>query len=231
MKSLSLQVNSIQKNFKNKCVLSDVTLTVSCGECVGIVGINGSGKTTLFNIIFGETKPDKGDIYIQNENTNTPLLNNKKLIKKHIGYVPQNNALIEDLSTLDNLRLWYCDSSLDMHKELNDGILHELGIDSFLHTKVSKLSGGMQKRLSIATTLASDPDFLILDEPSAALDIVAKNIIRNYLCSFKSKGGILIATHDEDELAICDRVLVLKNGYLEEIPPTIRGSKLIEKIL
>ena len=98
--------------------------------------------------------------------------------------------------------------------------------------KVKHLSGGMKKRLSIGISLASEPDFLILDEPGAALDLIAKDIIKNYLLSYKSnKGGIIIATHDEEELSLCDRVLVLKNGTLNEISPTMRGSDLVNKLL
>jgi ABC-2 type transport system ATP-binding protein len=231
MNKLSLCIKNVQKSFRKKQVLTNATFTVSQGECVGIIGMNGSGKTTLFNILSGEIRANSGDVLISGPDGDISLINNKKAIRKHIGYIPQENVLIGDLTTLDNLKLWYCDSKLDMNKELNDGVLHMLGIDTFLHTKVHKLSGGMQKRLSIGTALATMPDFLILDEPGAALDLVAKDIIRNYLRSFKSTGGVVIATHDEDDLDICDRLFVLKDGILKEIPPTIRGGELIKTIL
>ena len=231
MQDYCLKVENIKKSFGKKNVLSDISFELHTGECIGIVGMNGSGKTTLFNIIYGETKANSGNISLMSTDNVASIIHNRKLINSHIGYIPQENMLIEDLSALDNLKLWYCDSKLNLSKELESGFLHTLGIDTFLHTKVNKLSGGMQKRLSIGTALATMPYFMILDEPCAALDLVAKNIIRSYIRSYKAYGGILIATHDEEDMALCDRLFTLKNGVLTKIPPTIRGEELIQKIL
>ncbi|MBQ1194180.1 MAG: ABC transporter ATP-binding protein [Lachnospiraceae bacterium] len=229
-------INNIYKAYGKKVVLNNVSFSVNSGECIGIIGVNGSGKTTLFNVITGEANGFTGDVILKTSNdtadNNSYLHKNKKLLKKTIGYIPQENPLIDDLSAYDNLRLWYCDSTLDLEKELSEGVLNTLGISDFRKVKVKHLSGGMKKRLSIGISLASEPDFLILDEPGAALDLIAKDIIKNYLLSYKSnKGGIIIATHDEEELSLCDRVLVLKNGTLNEISPTMRGSDLVNKLL
>lgn len=230
-KTPQLNISNISKSYGRKNVLDNISFSVSAGECVGIVGINGSGKTTLFNIICGELSSFLGDVTILSDKEQS-LKKNNKLLKTAIGYIPQENPLIEDLSAYDNLRLWYCDSPLNLKEELSTGVLKTLGIDEFLKVKVKHLSGGMKKRLSIGISLAANPAFLVLDEPSAALDLVAKDIIRNYLKEFKkNNGGILIATHDEDELSLCDRLLVLKNNTLSEIPPDIRGSELIKNIV
>lgn len=218
-----LNISNISKNYKNHTVLNDISFYVNSGECVAILGMNGSGKTTLFNIIAGELKPSTGDVSISNDDS--PIKSN---YLKRIGYIPQDNPLLEDLSAKDNLRLWYCDSSLDMNEEISTGVLKALGIDAFLNKKVKHLSGGIKKRLSIGISLANSPDFLILDEPSAALDLVAKDTIHEYLKTFKANGGgILIATHDENELDMCDKLFLLSNGNLTEIDKNIRGNELI----
>lgn len=220
-----LCINKISKSFGKKQILDEVTFEVASGECIGIIGANGCGKTTLFNIIASEIKPSSGNVYIEGFGTNEKLT-------KILGYIPQENPLLEDLSVKDNLKLWYCDSTMDMEKELSQGVLFKLGINTFLTSKVKHLSGGMKKRLSIGIALANCPKFLILDEPGAALDLVAKNIIRDYLSEYKSQnGGIIIATHDEEDLSICDKLFSIKNGKLFSINPTLRGSKLIEKII
>lgn len=225
-----INIQNICKSFRKKNILNDISLTLKTGECVGIIGMNGSGKTTLLNIICGEGSHFNGNVTINDSDTS--LLKDKSLLSKTIGYIPQENPLIDDLSAYDNLRLWYCDSPLDMNKELEDGVLKSLGINEFLKVKVKNLSGGMKKRLSIGIALAQKPTFLILDEPAAALDLVAKNIIHTYLASFKeSGGGICIATHDEEELDLCDKIYVLKNKSLHEIDKNIRGNLLINEIM
>ena len=168
MNKFKLNINSISKNYKKKSVLSDVNFSLSNGECIGIIGMNGSGKTTLFNTIAGETKQTSGEISLEIDGQ---ISSN---YVKHIGYVPQENPLLYDLTAYDNLRLWYCDSPLDLKSEFENGMLNMLGINEFKNVLVKKLSGGMKKRLSIGIALASNPDILLLDEPNAALDLVAK---------------------------------------------------------
>lgn len=149
-----------------------------------------------------------------------------------IGYVPQENPLIQDLTVKDNLKLWYCDSPLDMEKELRDGFLKLLGIDKMLKIPVKKLSGGMKKRVSIGVSMWADPKVLILDEPSAALDLVAKKDIREYLKTYlKSGRTVLLATHDEDELDICSKIYVMSQGVLKETSKELRGDRLLEEMI
>lgn len=120
-----------------------------------------------------------------------------------------------ELSAYDNLRLWYCQSSLSLEKELEDGILAMLGISDFLKVPVRHMSGGMKKRLSIACSIALSPDILLLDEPGAALDLICRECIEAYLREYRARGClILIATHEEREIALCDRLFLLKEGRL-----------------
>ena len=202
-------IKNIKKSFGKKQILKDISLEVQKGECIGILGGNGSGKSTLMNILSGVSKPDCGEFL--HENTN--LLKNRSAINRYVGYVPQGVALFEELSALDNLRLWY--DKKEMEKSLSDGVLAMLGIDAFLKTPVYKMSGGMKKRLSVGCSVAHNPEILLLDEPSAALDLVCKERIANYLLEFKELGGIiLLATHDIQEFPLCDRLYILKNGVL-----------------
>lgn len=227
-KEYSVEVEGVYKSFGRKKVLAGAGLTARQGECVAVAGLNGSGKSTLLSILAGVQKADKGTAVVNG----TDIFKDKKAAGKMIGYVPQENPLIQDLTVKDNLKLWYCDSPLDMEKELREGFLKVLGIDEMLKLPVKKLSGGMKKRVSIGISMWADPSVLILDEPSAALDLVAKRDIRDYLKLYlKRKGTVLIATHDEDELDICDKIYVVSGGILRETSKELRGDRLLEEIV
>ncbi|MGN0165628.1 MAG: ABC transporter ATP-binding protein [Lachnospiraceae bacterium] len=219
-----LEVKDIYKSYGRKSVLKGISFSAEKGECIAIAGINGCGKSTLLSILSGTLKSDGGSFMVRG----TDLLKEPGKRKGLIGYVPQENPLIEELSVRDNLRLWYCDSHLDMEEELEKGILKMLGIDAFVNMSVSKLSGGMKKRVSIGCAVAYDPPVLILDEPSAALDLACKENIRLYLKEhLKRDGIIIITTHDEAELDLCNKLLVMKEGVLHEEDTSLRGAELL----
>ena len=138
-----------------------------------------------------------------------------------LGLVPQKPPLFEELTAKDNLLLWY--DKAEMERELNGGVLNMLGIDAFLKVPVSKMSGGMKKRLSIGCAVAHHPKILLLDEPSAALDLICKERIANYLLEYKSRGNtVLLATHDANEISLCDELYILKNG--KAVPFVYEGN-------
>ena len=185
-------------------------LDVQEGSCVGILGGNGSGKSTLLSILAGVQKADNGSFLWGGAD----LFKNEKIREEILGYVPQGNPLMEELTAWDNLRLWY--EKDELKKELDGGVLDMLGIPDFLKVPVRKMSGGMKKRLSIGCSVANHPKLLLLDEPSAALDLICKERIGNYLKDFKAQGGsIILATHDVQEIELCDIWYILKNGMLE----------------
>lgn len=207
---MELEIQGIKKQFHKKTPLADVTFSVEKGTCVGILGKNGSGKSTLLSILAGVQKCDEGKFLWQGEN----LFKNRKMLACKIGYVPQGTPLLEELSAWDNLLLWY--DKAELKKELQDGVLAMLGIPEFIKVPVCKMSGGMKKRLSIGCSVAKNPPVLLLDEPSAALDLIAKENIAAYLREFKNNGGtILLTTHDETEFSLCDKIYILKDGYLK----------------
>lgn len=220
-----MKIVNVKKKYQKKEVLKDITLTVEEGECIGILGGNGSGKSTLLSTLAGVQKADGGAFLWEN----TDLLQNEALRTSLMGYVPQGNPLLEELTAWDNLRLWY--DKADLRRELYDGVLAMLGIGDFIKVPVCKMSGGMKKRLSIGCAVSGKPRFLLMDEPSAALDLVCKERIYNYMREFKAQGGrILLATHDVQELALCDKWYILKEGILEPYQYDGNVSKLVGRL-
>ncbi len=221
-----IQAVNIISSYGKKRVLCGVNLSAGAGQCVGIVGTNGCGKSTLLNILSGLHRADAGEIYFDGNKTQ-----GRKGFVDHVGYVPQENNLIPELSVMDNLRLWYKDANA-LRQSIDQGFLKALGIDSMCRLKAGKLSGGMRKRVSIGCALSGNPPILILDEPDAALDLPGKAEIRKYLGMYKQMGGtILIATHDEADLALCDRIYALNRGTSVEIDRSLRGEALLRAIL
>ena len=222
-----IEVDNICKNYGLKKVLKGASFYVKQGECVGIVGANGCGKSTLLSILSGINKPRKGTLTYAGKNP----FKNKGMFSDMIGYVPQENPLMEQLSVYDNLKFWYCDSRRDLKQDLVSGTPAALGLGEYLYTRVDKLSGGMKKRLSIACALANFPPIIIMDEPGASLDIVCKEDIKSYSKKYLSVGGTVILTsHEECELALCNRMYLLKDGVMQELEGCPNGEKLMEYI-
>lgn len=222
---MRIEINHIKKSFGRKKVLNDITFTAASGECIGILGANGTGKSTLLTILAGVQKAGGGEFLLDGEN----LFKNSRLRSKKVGYVPQGTPLIEELTAYDNLLLWY--SKKELKKELENGILKLLGINDFIKVPVKKMSGGMKKRLSIGCAMAKRPPILLLDEPTAALDIACRQDIAKYLKKYKASGGILfLTTHDTVELELCDRLYIIKDGILEPFEFDGNLQKLVESL-
>lgn len=221
-----LEVTGIAKHYKKKEVLKDVTFTLKKGECIGMIGANGCGKSTLLSIMAGITKADAGEIHFAGEN----LLKKPELFKKYIAYVPQNNPLIEELSVMDNLKLWYAGSVLDLKEQWDQGLLARFSLWDIRREKVKKLSGGMKKRLSIACAMATTAPVLIMDEPGAALDFPTKQDIREYLEEYLGKGGrVIFSSHEEAEFTVCDRLIALVNGKVMEVKEGMSKKEWMEQ--
>ncbi len=205
-----IEIKNIKKKYKRHHVLNGVNFTVEPGEIVGILGENGSGKSTLLTTLAGLQKPDSGFFNIDGKD----LLKNTRLRNDLVSYVPQETPLITELTAWDNLRMWYPADKLK--KELEGGFLAMLGIDQFIKVPVNQMSGGMKKRLTIGCAINSNPKLLLLDEPTAALDLVCKERIYTYFEQFKRQGGsLIIATHEVQEIELCDKCFILKQGVLE----------------
>ena len=194
---MHISVKDIKKRYGKKEVLKDINFSASNGECIGIIGKNGSGKSTLISILAGIIRADAGSFFVDDKDA----LKEDSVRHEKVAYVPQGTPIIEELSAWDNLRMWYRQD--DLKKQLENGFLKVLGIDEFLNVTVNKMSLGMKKRLSIGCAINNDPKVLLLDEPTAALDLVCKEAVYAYLRAFMESGGILIlATHDIYEIGI-----------------------------
>ena len=204
------EFRDIKKSYGSHHVLRGVCFEAERGEAIGILGANGSGKSTLLRVLAGVLKPQEGAFLWEG----VDLLRSRKALERTVAYVPQGTPLIDELSALDNLRLWYDRNAL--RASLEGGMLRELGVNEFLKTPASRLSGGMRKRLSIGCAISRDPQILLLDEPTAALDLAARERLLDYFRSFRARGGlILLATHDLRELETCSRCFMLRGGLAE----------------
>ncbi|MBQ7718470.1 MAG: heme ABC exporter ATP-binding protein CcmA [Clostridia bacterium] len=216
------EIRQISKKYGKNLVLRDISFEINAGEAVGIIGVNGSGKSTLLRILAGVQKADSGQF----------IWNGSDILRKGAGtavaYVPQGTPLIEELSAYDNLRLWYEKAALE--RSLSYGMLKELGVDEFLKKPAKKLSGGMRKRLSVGCAIANEPEIMLLDEPTAALDIVAKERLMSYFNGFVQSGGAtILVTHDTQELEYCARCYLLSDGILSLCDKTDRHS-LVQRL-
>ena len=204
-------VEKVSLKYK-KTVLTDVTITAQKGEVVGLLGLNGSGKSTLLSAIAGLRKTHSGTIRVEGK----------------AGFVTQENALIDELSAMDNLKMWTPLSKAEIMKALTETELSILKVNDFIDLKVKRMSGGMKKRLAIASVLLSKPDILLLDEPLAALDNPAKNDIIKFIDSFRAKGGtVFIASHSEEMFKHCSKIYLLKNGVSTLLPSGISPAEAL----
>lgn len=205
-------VEKVSLKYK-KAVLTDVSINAEKGEVIGLLGLNGSGKSTLLSAIAGLRKPSSGSIKVNGK----------------AGFVTQENALIDELTAMDNLKMWTPLSKQDILKELTETELSILKVNEFIDLKVKRMSGGMKKRLAIASVLLAKPDILLMDEPLAALDIPAKNDIINFIDSFRSEGGtVFIASHSEELFKHCSKIYLLKNGVSSLLPAGISPAEALE---
>ncbi|MCL1998825.1 MAG: ABC transporter ATP-binding protein [Turicibacter sp.] len=193
-----MRVDNIHKSYKEN-VLNGISFEVERGEIIGIAGKNGSGKSTLLAIMAGIIKPDRGTVVCEGS----------------IGYVPQTLDLFENLTVRDNLRFWMAAYGIKSFDKCRNPITTSIFDDEILLKKrVRHLSGGMKKRLSIALSCLNNPDYLIMDEPSSALDIEFKRDLHELIKLVAKERSVIFTSHQPDELAWCGRVFELKSGLI-----------------
>lgn len=220
-----LHAEHISFSYRNKHVLRDICFTAREGDFIGIIGKNGCGKSTLLSVLAGVRSPASGTLFYQD----TPLYRKGSVPAKLVGYVPQLNPLLPELSVRDNLKLWFRKTDALPDEALNE-LYDQMGLTECFSTPVKKLSEGMKKRVSIVSVLQNAPKILILDEPSAALDLPCKAIIHAQLHSFVAKGGIvLFTTHEEAEFSLCTTLYILKDGILQEADTRSGKNTLIQQ--
>lgn len=211
-----LKSENLVKVYKKRTVVKGVSVGVTQGEVVGLLGPNGAGKTTTFYMIVGMIKPNGGKVFIDSQNiTSMPMY---KRAKMGIGYLPQEASVFRRLSVEDNIMaiLQMMPLSKKDREAKMESLLEELSIGHIRKSLGYQLSGGERRRCEIARGLATDPDFILLDEPFAGVDPIAVEDIMKIVANLKHKGiGILITDHNVHEtLSIVDRAYILINGSI-----------------
>jgi len=229
-----LEVRNISKSYNKRAVLKDVSLDVTRGEVVGLFGPNGAGKTTCFSIILGLVKPDKGSLFFNNQDiTNLPIYIRSRL---GFGYLPQESSIFRGLSVSDNIKaiLEISENDEEVIENRIDELLAEFSIEHLKYAPSMGLSGGERRRLEIARCLASNPKFIMLDEPLAGIDPLAVSDIKNLISHLKDRNiGILITDHNvRDTLDIVDRAYVIYDGSVltEGKPSEIVNSYKVREV-
>lgn len=231
---MSLQANSLLKSYGPKVVVNDVSINVKQGEIVGLLGPNGAGKTTTFYSIVGLIKPDEGSVYLGGKDiTSLPMF---QRARNGIGYLAQEASVFRNLSVRDNILavLEHQGISKEKQEEKVEVLMKEFGLVEISDSMGKVLSGGERRRTEIARALATDPKFILLDEPFAGVDPIAVEEIQSIVNSLKKKDiGILITDHNVDEtLSITDRSYLmfegklLKSGTSEELAADEQVRKL-----
>jgi lipopolysaccharide export system ATP-binding protein len=218
----TLYLKDLEKSYSKRRVVKSVSLSVGSGEVVGLLGPNGAGKTTTFYMTIGLVRPDKGRVLLDEEDiTDLPMY---QRARKGVGYLPQETSIFRKLTVKQNLmailEILPIDSAEREHRA--EMLLEELGIKHLQKQKANVLSGGEKRRLEISRALATNPSFILLDEPFAGIDPLAVNDIKNIIGHLKRRGiGVLISDHNVREtLGACDNAYILVDGkVLESGPP------------
>ena len=230
----SLSVENLGKQYEGRPVVRGVSLSIQRGEVVGLLGPNGAGKTTCFYIITGLIRPDYGTILLNEQDiTELPMYRRARL---GLGYLPQEASIFRGLTVEQNIRavLEVVEKSFPRREELLEELLGEFSITHLRRTPSLALSGGERRRVEIARTLASKPDFVLLDEPLAGIDPIATNDIRDLIKHLKERGiGVMITDHNvRDTLDIVDRAYIIHDGMvlMDGIPADIVGSEDVRRV-
>lgn len=229
-----LVIENLKKTFKKRAVVQDVSLTIKSGEIVGLLGPNGAGKTTSFYMIVGLIPSDRGRISLDGANiSKMPIHSRAKL---GLSYLPQEPSIFRKMTVAENILaiLELQDLTREKMNARLEGLLQELGISHIRNNPAISLSGGERRRVEIARCLASDPAFILLDEPFAGIDPIAvidiQKIIK-YLA--EQKIGILITDHNVREtLGICDRAYIVNQGKIlaSGLPKTLANDQNVKDV-
>ena len=209
----AIQIKDLCKKYGQIIAVDNLTLEIRQGEIFSLLGINGAGKTTLIKMLSCITKPTSGDAFI----LGSSVTNNSEKIKEYIGVSPQQSAIAPSLTVNENLKLIagiHGYSKEEQKKKVKE-ISERFGLQEIMDRRASQLSGGWQRRLSIAMALINDPKILFLDEPTLGLDVIARSELWSVIRSLKGRSTVILTTHYMEEAeALSDRIGIMKNGKL-----------------
>ena len=232
---MNLTVKNIVKSYDEKIAVDDISFEVTSGETVGILGPNGAGKTTLFYIIAGLIRSDSGTLSLSEAELNDKSISERTVMG--LSYLPQESSIFRGLSVRQNIY-----AALEQRKDLDkkgkqsklSELLEEFNLNQFSETLGIKLSGGERRRTEIARSLASNPKFILLDEPFAGIDPLAVSDLKDTIRSLNAQNiGVLISDHNvRDTMHICSKVLVVNQGKIiaNGKPSEISQNDLVKEV-
>ncbi len=209
----AIRTERLSKRYKDILAVNRLDLTVEQGELFALLGVNGAGKTTAIKMLSCLTRPSAGEAWLEGKS----ILSQAAEVKQRIGVSPQETAVAPNLTAEENLLLMCGVHGFSKEKSRQKAaeLAEQLGLAPILHRRAGKLSGGWQRRLSIAMALVSQPEILFLDEPTLGLDVLARSDLWDTVRSLKGRITIVLTTHDLEEAeALSDRVGVMKDGRL-----------------
>lgn len=231
---MKLRADNIQKIYGSRKVVKGISLEVEQGEIIGLLGPNGAGKTTSFYMIVGMVKPNFGQIYLDNDEITEDAMYRRA--QKGIGYLAQEASVFRKLSVENNILsvLEFTNRTKEERKQRLEELIEEFSLGHVRTNRGDLLSGGERRRTEIARCLASDPKFILLDEPFAGVDPIAVEDIQSIVAHLKNKNiGILITDHNVQEtLAITDRTYLMYNGSIlkEGTPEELAADETVRKV-
>ena len=209
----AIKIEGLTKKYKDVVAVDHLNLSVKKGELFSLLGVNGAGKTTTIKMLSCLTEPTSGDAFLNGKS----ICKDMSQVKEMIGVSPQETAVAPGLSVYENLELM-CGVhgfSKEKQKKKVAEMIKELGLETVIKKKAGKLSGGWQRRLSIAMALISEPKILFLDEPTLGLDVLARSDLWDLIRSLKGKTTMILTTHYMEEAeALSDRIAIMKDGKL-----------------
>ena len=209
----AIRIEGLTKKYKDVVAVDHLNLSVKKGELFSLLGVNGAGKTTTIKMLSCLTEPTSGDAFLNGKS----ICKDMSQVKEMIGVSPQETAVAPGLSVYENLELM-CGVhgfSKEKQKKKVAEMIEELGLETVIKKKAGKLSGGWQRRLSIAMALISEPKILFLDEPTLGLDVLARSDLWDLIRSLKGKTTMILTTHYMEEAeALSDRIAIMKDGKL-----------------
>lgn len=230
-----LQASNLAKAYKGREIIKDVSLTISSGEIVGLLGPNGAGKTTCFYMIVGIVNADRGTISLDDRDLTKLSINGRA--KNGVGYLPQEASIFRKLTVADNIMAILetrSDLNRKQRKEKLESLLQEFHITHIRSSMGMALSGGERRRVEIARALATEPSFILLDEPFAGVDPISVNDIQNIVKHLQARGiGVLITDHNVREtLDICDKAYIVGEGRIvaEGDANTVLNNQIVRDI-
>ncbi len=209
----AIRIENLTKKYKDVTAVDNLTLSVQKGELFSLLGVNGAGKTTTIKMLSCLTKPTSGDAFLNGKS----ICKDSASVKSMIAVSPQETAVALGLSVRENLELM-CGIhgfTREKQKEKIEKLTELLGLETVMKKKASKLSGGWQRRLSIAMALISEPEILFLDEPTLGLDVIARSDLWELIRTLKEEVTMILTTHYMEEAeALSDRIAIMKDGKL-----------------